>query len=94
MSAINTYIFPMSTCDPLFSLLTKGAKGTYSRPGLQYKNWTEIINPIMWIPDLTPNLYDFSFVLFILFVFVFAPFLIVLENFTIAHLMQESGIAK
>jgi hypothetical protein len=79
----------MSICDPLFSLLTKGAKGTYSRPGLQYKYWTEIINPIMWIPDLTPNLYDFSFVLFILFVF-----LIVLENFTIAHLMQESDIAK
>ena len=37
MSANNTYIFPMSICDPLFSLLTKGAKGTYSRPGLQYK---------------------------------------------------------
>ena len=47
MSAINTYIFPMSTCDPLFSLLTKGSKGTYSRPGLQYKNLTEIINPIL-----------------------------------------------
>ena len=29
---------------------------------IQYN--TEIINPIMWIPDLTSSLYDFSFVLF------------------------------